>query len=130
MLEWGTGYSTLWYSQFVSKYYSIEHDATWYNTIHSNITQLPNVELTLAAVPVGHKASTYFSHASLAIFRALLSPAAAQQPVHLSCRISFDIFTASVQVRTRALAPISPFPAMYAIKCAWGPSLHSFMRRP
>ncbi len=26
MLEWGSGFSTLWFSQFVGQYYSIEHD--------------------------------------------------------------------------------------------------------
>ena len=29
MLEWGSGYSTLWYSKFVRDYYSIEHDQKW-----------------------------------------------------------------------------------------------------
>ena len=29
MLEWGSGYSTLWFSQFVREYYSIEHDEGW-----------------------------------------------------------------------------------------------------
>lgn len=29
MMEWGSGRSTLWYSQFVKEYYSIEHDKGW-----------------------------------------------------------------------------------------------------
>ena len=28
-LEWGSGRSTLWYSKFVKKYYSIEHYEPW-----------------------------------------------------------------------------------------------------
>ena len=55
MLEWGSGYSTLWFSQFVDKYYAIEHDRTWHQTIAANLSALPNVELTLAAVEKGYK---------------------------------------------------------------------------
>ena len=29
MLEFGAGYSTMWFSQFVKEYYSIEHNETW-----------------------------------------------------------------------------------------------------
>ena len=34
MLEYGSGYSTLYFSQFVGAYYSIEHNQAWYTTIH------------------------------------------------------------------------------------------------
>jgi hypothetical protein len=37
MLEWGSGASTLFFSKFVSKYYSIEHDASWANTLHFHL---------------------------------------------------------------------------------------------
>lgn len=43
MLEWGSGFSTMWYSQFVANYYSIEHDASWYKKISSKIGSLPTV---------------------------------------------------------------------------------------
>ena len=29
MLEFGAGYSTMWFSQFVKEFYSIEHNETW-----------------------------------------------------------------------------------------------------
>lgn len=37
MLEYGSGYSTLYFSQFVGAYYSIEHDKRWYETIRDII---------------------------------------------------------------------------------------------
>lgn len=37
MLEWGAGGSTLYFPQFVRKYYSIEHDELWYTKIKDNI---------------------------------------------------------------------------------------------
>jgi len=39
MLEWGSGGSTMYFAPKVSKYYSIEHDVTWSNTLANN---LPN----------------------------------------------------------------------------------------
>ena len=33
MLEWGSGGSTLYFPKFVRKYYSIEHDMSWYDNI-------------------------------------------------------------------------------------------------
>lgn len=35
MLEWGSGGSTLYFSDFVNKYYSIEHNKKWYNKINA-----------------------------------------------------------------------------------------------
>jgi hypothetical protein len=37
MLEYGSGFSTLWFSQFVEKFYSIEHNVEWYNAIKSEL---------------------------------------------------------------------------------------------
>ena len=37
MLEYGSGYSTLYFSQFVGAYYSIEHNQKWYKTIRKVI---------------------------------------------------------------------------------------------
>ncbi|CAF0930416.1 unnamed protein product [Adineta steineri] len=41
MLEYGSGYSTLYFSQFVNAYYSIEHNEQWYKTIKSLIDHSP-----------------------------------------------------------------------------------------
>jgi predicted O-methyltransferase YrrM len=43
MLEWGAGGSTLFFSKFVKKYISIEHDEGWYNEVKAKIGD--NVEL-------------------------------------------------------------------------------------
>ena len=57
MLEWGSGFSTLWYSQFVNNYYSIEHHQEW----HQNVEQLlldnnnSRIHYKLSHVPDGHK---------------------------------------------------------------------------
>ena len=55
MLEWGSGYSTLWFSQFVNKYYSIEHHEEWYSTVQSKLRDTKNVQHKLSHVPDGHK---------------------------------------------------------------------------
>lgn len=55
MLEYGSGYSTLWFSQFVKSYYSIEHARDWYNMIRAEINSLPNVQYKLAAVDPGYR---------------------------------------------------------------------------
>ena len=34
MLEWGSGGSTIEFSSVVKKYYSIEHNAEWYDNIN------------------------------------------------------------------------------------------------
>ena len=39
MLEYGSGYSTLYFSQFVRAYYSIEHDRRWYETVKTLINR-------------------------------------------------------------------------------------------
>ncbi len=59
MLEWGSGYSTLWFSQFVGEYFAIEHNREWHQTIAPNVSDLPNVRLILSAVEAGHKVTTY-----------------------------------------------------------------------
>eukprot|EP01025_Chloroclados_australasicus_P008299 TRINITY_DN1290_c0_g3_i1.p4 TRINITY_DN1290_c0_g3~~TRINITY_DN1290_c0_g3_i1.p4 ORF type:complete len:255 (-),score=12.98 TRINITY_DN1290_c0_g3_i1:1831-2529(-) len=39
MLEVGSGYSTLWFSQFVGSYVSIEHDAIWYRKVRQMLAK-------------------------------------------------------------------------------------------
>lgn len=45
VLEWGSGKSTLFFSQFVKKYCSIEHDIKWYSKIYKELPE--NVEIYL-----------------------------------------------------------------------------------
>lgn len=45
MIEWGSGGSTLYYSQFVKRYYSIEHNSEWFLKVfdiihHENLTNI------------------------------------------------------------------------------------------
>jgi predicted O-methyltransferase YrrM len=40
MLEWGSGGSTIEFSAQVKKYYSIEHNLEWYNSVSSTIQSL------------------------------------------------------------------------------------------
>jgi glycosyltransferase involved in cell wall biosynthesis len=40
MLEWGSGGSTIEFSQNLKKYYSIEHDEEWYNKVNDEIINL------------------------------------------------------------------------------------------
>ena len=56
MLEWGSGHSTLWYSQFVRHYYSIEHHKEWYTTVQSKLREYnySNVEHKMSHVPDGY----------------------------------------------------------------------------
>ncbi len=37
MLEWGSGGSTMYYSQFVQKYVSVEHNPDWYAKMSSQV---------------------------------------------------------------------------------------------
>ena len=53
MLEWGSGASTLWYSQFVKQYYSIEHTAEWYDKVSPRLPS--NVKYHLSEVRPGYK---------------------------------------------------------------------------
>jgi len=49
-LEWGSGYSTIFYSGFLGKgghWYSIEHDKKWFEEIGPQIKRLDNVKLAL-----------------------------------------------------------------------------------
>eukprot|EP01026_Neomeris_dumetosa_P029138 TRINITY_DN2361_c0_g1_i4.p1 TRINITY_DN2361_c0_g1~~TRINITY_DN2361_c0_g1_i4.p1 ORF type:complete len:664 (-),score=95.39 TRINITY_DN2361_c0_g1_i4:365-2356(-) len=41
MLEVGSGYSTMWYSQFVDQYVSIEHDAKWHESVKQMLASTP-----------------------------------------------------------------------------------------
>ena len=57
MLEWGSGFSTLWYSQFVKDYYSIEHHQEWYQNVQQLLKDhnASRIHYTLSHVPDGHK---------------------------------------------------------------------------
>lgn len=46
MLEWGSGGSTLEFSSLVEKYYSIEHDKEWYDTISIKLKDYPLNDVT------------------------------------------------------------------------------------
>ena len=37
MLEWGSGGSTVNFPQYVKKYYSIEHDESWYQDVKKEL---------------------------------------------------------------------------------------------
>lgn len=45
MFEWGSGGSTLYFSSFVKKYYSVEHSKKWYDLVSA--VKPKNVELFL-----------------------------------------------------------------------------------
>ena len=60
MLEYGSGYSTLYFSEFVGSYYSIEHHRQWFSKIRSIIDRSPDAfstikNYTLVAVDPGYK---------------------------------------------------------------------------
>lgn len=62
MLEWGSGYSTLRFSQQVSKYYSIEHDPNWYKEIKPQLGQNVDYRLVNGVIlpgPEERKAPAY-----------------------------------------------------------------------
>ena len=47
VFEWGSGYSTILYSKFVEKYYSVENNQEWYSLIlkEMNISNIENITL-------------------------------------------------------------------------------------
>ena len=51
LLEWGSGASTIYFSSYVKEYYSIEHDANWYDKIEKEIEirNIKNVHYQLVA---------------------------------------------------------------------------------
>ena len=57
MLEWGSGFSTLWFSQFVNEYYSIEHHKEWHKDVQQLLQDHNNSRIhhKLSHVPDGHK---------------------------------------------------------------------------
>lgn len=60
MLEYGSGFSTLYFSRFVQSYYSIEHDRQWYQRVQQFIAETPLVarkvkKHVLVAVDPGHR---------------------------------------------------------------------------
>jgi len=54
MLEWGSGGSTLEFSSLVNKYYSIEHNEEWYNTISAELTNYPLNDVTYKFIKQNH----------------------------------------------------------------------------
>ena len=59
MLEYGSGYSTLYFSEFVASYYSVEHHREWYSKIRTIIDRSPDrfstiKNYTLVAVDPGY----------------------------------------------------------------------------
>ena len=67
MLEWGSGGSTLYFSQFVKNYYSIEHDKEWYGNISQY--QIPNLkyyhvprDLPISSPSTREQYQTYIEH--------------------------------------------------------------------
>lgn len=52
MLEWGSGGSTLYFSQCVQRYYSVEHDPLWYNAVQKEIAAMAIKNVHLHLVPV------------------------------------------------------------------------------
>jgi hypothetical protein len=55
MLEYGSGFSTLWYPRFVKHYYSIEHDLAWYTQTKQKILDTNHVTYQLSQVDANHK---------------------------------------------------------------------------
>ena len=51
LFEYGSGNSTLWYSQRVRHIVSVEHDKSFFDLIESKIGLLPNVDLSYAELP-------------------------------------------------------------------------------
>ena len=43
MLEYGSGGSTLFFYKYVKKYYSLEHEPTWYNKIADKVKDIPSL---------------------------------------------------------------------------------------
>jgi hypothetical protein len=52
MLEWGAGGSTLFYSQFVMAYYSVEHDPGWFRRVTVELQKRSAAGVKLFHVPV------------------------------------------------------------------------------
>jgi hypothetical protein len=52
MLEWGAGGSTLFYSQFVQAYFSIEHDPKWFQSVAKELQRLCMAQVKLYHKPV------------------------------------------------------------------------------
>lgn len=55
MLEWGSGGSTTFFSYYVKKYYSIEHNLKWFKTVISNIEKEKRKNVVLYYVPAPEK---------------------------------------------------------------------------
>ena len=60
MLEYGSGYSTLYFAQFVAAYYSIEHNRKWYETMNEIIRRSSSLsskikQYKLVSVEAGYK---------------------------------------------------------------------------
>lgn len=51
MLEWGCGGSTLYFSRYVQRYYSIEHDEQWWRTTQRALQRHSRTNVHLMLVP-------------------------------------------------------------------------------
>ncbi len=52
MLEWGAGGSTLFYSEFVKAYYSVEHELVWFRQVAAEMQKRTVAGVKLYHVPV------------------------------------------------------------------------------
>jgi hypothetical protein len=53
VFEYGSGNSTLWFSQFVNQVTSIEHDHNWYQKMESFYKQVPNIQYSFRQLESG-----------------------------------------------------------------------------
>ena len=54
MLEWGSGGSTLLFSNYVSKYYSIEHVEDWYKKVMDKLIEYPLLDISYKHIAPNH----------------------------------------------------------------------------
>ena len=67
MIEWGSGGSTVEFSQKVKKYYSIEHNAGWYEKVKASIP--PNVILFYKAQNLIPPEEPYYNQSTYEYYR-------------------------------------------------------------
>lgn len=52
MLEWGSGLSTIFFSQYVKKYYSIEHNFRWFYWVKKRVPNNVKIEFVMPNLPI------------------------------------------------------------------------------
>lgn len=62
MLEWGSGGSTTFFSYYVKKYYSIEHDLKWFKSTISNVEKEKRKNVIIFCVPALGKDYTKYTN--------------------------------------------------------------------